>query len=525
MLLGPASLLAVRAADESTFDFTASDITGALLAPEIKDADGTVPDFPDATEETADTAYRVSGGTVLTRQEFTKKGNVIHTCGCSNAEYDDGMTDYQQFRTLSDRYLNYGRYPSRRGWSNAVWSWGQFIDHDVVATVDVEGGDDFDITLSSYGQTATMTLHRLFTEPEDGAPKCRSPINVISPQIDGSMVYGSDEAYLNDVLREPESCRLRTSPGELLPVTTDKDAANQNRFLAGDGRVNEHAILTAMHTVWMREHNRLCEIANDKAAYAGESWDVKFEAVRKVVIAKLQHITVKHFLPTLGISETELEMWEPTVNKPDMSIEFSIAYRFGHDLIPDNVGAFAVKDIFNGEKFFSIKSADGSSDPEQVNSKMDSVMDALVSNRAMDLDGKFSDALRNTLFGSFGEDLGTRNMFRSADVGMMDYASLAECYGVRPNASVMRKKAAMKDSPTLVLLKENAEERGAAFGPVNKAILTDQFHRILFGTGGNWYGKDPSAIAGWEAEVSGCTLAKVFDDNLGGGFSGDAFRA
>ena len=105
-------------------------------------------------------------------------------------------------------------------------------------------------------------------------------------------------------------------------------------------------------------------------------------------------------------------------------------------MIPDNVGNFGVKDIFNGEKFFNIKSADGSADEERANSNMDLVMKELVSNRAMELDGKFSDALRNTLFGAFGEDLGTRNMFRSSDVGLMDYASLAKCYGVTPNASV-----------------------------------------------------------------------------------------
>lgn len=155
----------------------------------------------------------------------------------------------------------------------------------MVATVDQEGEENFDIQLSSYGQTATMTLHRLVTEREAGAPQCRSPINVITPHIDGSMIYGSDEAYLKEVLREPNSCRLRTSPGELLPVTTDKDAAGQNRFIAGDGRVNEHAILTSMHTVWMREHNRLCALANDKPEYEGSSWDEKFEAVRKVIFA------------------------------------------------------------------------------------------------------------------------------------------------------------------------------------------------------------------------------------------------
>jgi hypothetical protein len=101
---------------------------------------------------------------------------------------------------------------------------------------------------------------------------------------------------------------------------------------------------------------------------------------------------------------------------------------------------------------------------------------------------------------------------------------LCACLTHETVMQMMRKKGAMNDIPTLVLLKENAEVP-EPFGPVNKAILTDQFHRILFGAGGNWYGNNPSSIAGWEAEVSGCKLIKVFDANMGGGFSGDAFRA
>lgn len=31
-------------------------------------------------------------------------------------------------------------------------------------------------------------------------------------------------------------------------------------FLAGDVRANENLILTSYHTVFLREHNRLCDI-------------------------------------------------------------------------------------------------------------------------------------------------------------------------------------------------------------------------------------------------------------------------
>ena len=66
-----------------------------------------------------------------------------------------------------------------------------------VATVDDESSEAYTIELNSYGQSAVMTLHRLLVEEgRAGQPKCRSPINVITPQVDAGMVYGSSEAYL-----------------------------------------------------------------------------------------------------------------------------------------------------------------------------------------------------------------------------------------------------------------------------------------------------------------------------------------
>lgn len=53
-----------------------------------------------------------------------------------------------------------------------------------------------------------------------------------------------------------------------------------------------------MHTLWVREHNR---VAN--ALYAlygpGKTDDFYFEEARRIVIAETQHITYQEFLPVL----------------------------------------------------------------------------------------------------------------------------------------------------------------------------------------------------------------------------------
>ena len=64
------------------------------------------------------------------------------------------------------------------------------------------------------------------------------------------------------------------------------------------------------------------------------------------------------------------------------------------------------------------------------------MLQACADNSANEIDGRFSDALRNTLFGEFGEDLASRNLFRGREVGIEGYSGLARCFGFEPRPSV-----------------------------------------------------------------------------------------
>ena len=191
-----------------------------------------------------------------------------------------------------------------------------------------------------------MELHRAVTTNRRG---CRNSLNAHTPHVDAGPIYGSNRAYLQNTLREPGTCRLRVADGDFLPVATSADENGQFNLIAGDVRVSEHAFLAAQHTVWVREHNRLCEVVDETARYDGMSANQKFNLVQNVVIAKFQQVVLTEFLPALGITQADLEAAEAMDNRNGVSVEFSIAYRLGHDLIGNDVGGIDIADAFGSE--------------------------------------------------------------------------------------------------------------------------------------------------------------------------------
>lgn len=125
-------------------------------------------------------------------------------------------------------------------------------------------------------------------------------MNALTSFLDASTVYGSSPAAERDLRDWADAAgRLRVNARHhddgraLLPFTPPRAPAacapapgtpgptRSPCFLAGDGRASEVPALAALHTLWLREHNRLA--AKLKALNPHWSADTVYQEARKVV--------------------------------------------------------------------------------------------------------------------------------------------------------------------------------------------------------------------------------------------------
>ena len=114
----------------------------------------------------------------------------------------------------------------------------------------------------------------------------------ITAFVDASNVYGSDADSLTKLRALDGSGKLRTGNNDLLPL--DDDTTEE---IAGDVRAIEMPGLAAMHTLFVREHNRVCDLI--AAQNPGEDEDYYFENARRIVIAEMQSIVYNEYLPVV----------------------------------------------------------------------------------------------------------------------------------------------------------------------------------------------------------------------------------
>ncbi len=326
-----------------------------------------------------------------------------------------------------------------RGLSDFAWAFGQFLAHDMDLITSNNGAAvNGSAPIPVYGATDPLGPNPIpFTRANFQLVPARTPINEVTSYIDASNVYGSD-AVRAAALRTNggAGAKLLTIAGNLLPYNTT-GLPNENRgptphtqlFLAGDIRANENLLLTSLHTVFAREHNRLVNII--AARQPTLSAEQQYQLARKLVGAEMQLITYNEFLPALlgsGASVPKAEQYQYDSNVPaTITNAFAHAtYRFGHSMVSPELklvdtGGAPRPAVSLRNAFFNPALITGN--PALV----DQLLAGGVMQRSEEIDTLMIDDLRNFLFGppgAGGLDLAALNIQRGRDVGLPDYRQL-----------------------------------------------------------------------------------------------------
>lgn len=391
------------------------------------------------------------------------------------ANYEDGVTEPAGSERPSARRISNWvcaqteSMPNDEGVTDFLWQWGQFLDHDIDETPVAVPLEPFDIHVPLGDPwfdpfrtgTQSIGLNRSYGEYEGGV---RQQVNEITSYIDASNVYGSDPERARALRTLDGTGRLKTSAGDLLPYNeeglSNAPAPTADYFLAGDVRANEQVGLTAMHTLFVREHNwwvaRITEdlmpdgsgghgghggghgmgdgVRRGRTQSAPPTGDELYEMARCLVAAEMQAITYREFLPVL-LGPQALTPYLGYRQDVDASIrnEFATAaYRFGHTMLSpelQRLDAFG-QSVTEGplslsEAFFR---------PEVIaTGGIDSLLRGLATQEAQSIDPFVIDDVRNFLFGppgAGGFDLASLNIQRGRDHGLASYNDLREQLGL-----------------------------------------------------------------------------------------------
>jgi len=378
---------------------------------------------------------------------------------------------------------------SERGLSQWTWAWGQFMDHDFGLRNEAPA-ENAPIAFDAHDQLedfsddlGVIDFARTPAAPGTGVRSPRQQLNTQSSFIDASNVYGVSGPRL-DWLRDGAKLML---PDGYLPRADARGNAGAAPGMdlfgaqvgdpgraaeAGDVRANENIALTAVHTLFAREHNRIVSALKAFRALTAED---RFQIARRVVGAELEFITYQEFLPSLDVTLAPYRGYQPTANA-GLGDEFATAGYRAHSMIhgefeptvsarrysPDELAAFRAQGVTveqDGNKVtlvIPLVLAFGNPDLLEAVG-LGPILKSLAAEPQYKNDEQIDNSLRSVLFqipkpgvpdpGVCGSpviqpdcftdvsDLGAIDIARGRDHGMPSYNDLRRAYGLAPKSS------------------------------------------------------------------------------------------
>ena len=439
-------------------------------------------------------------------------------------------------------------------YTNMLMQWGQFIDHDMSLAPELQAHckscqqtdkcEPIQIPLNDpvFGNGRGSSDDGLCLQFKRSVPVCVAPNqndltprqqrNDITSFIDGSLIYGNSENE-SDFLRAHKDGLMLMDSGGYLPV----DASSVGQlYITGDGvRANEHTGLVTLHTLWVREHNRIAR----KLKSLNQHWTdqrIWLEA-RKIVGAELQKITYYDYLvKVLGYELFDKLLVKHCTAQYDTGLDATIpnefataAYRFGHSQVQPVLSRFST-DMYHDSlnkplsllaSFFNTTAF--------LETDIDAILRGLVSDSSSYTDEHLDSILTTSLFeGSVlinGSDLAALNIQRQRDHGMPSYVTMKNfclnqfsflpSLGVENEITRMRLEQVYGTMETVDLWVGGLTEEkinGSLIGPTFACIFGLTFCNLKTGDR-FWYENEGVFAPDQLEEINKITLSRVICDN------------
>ncbi|KAL0279058.1 UNVERIFIED_CONTAM: hypothetical protein PYX00_000696 [Menopon gallinae] len=464
-------------------------------------------------------------------------------------------------------------------YSMMLMQFSQFLDHDITFTpvhrgffasipdcrscdsaitvhpecmpIPIPRGDHFYPQINqTSGQRVCIAFMRSLPGQQHLGP--REQINQNSAFIDAAHIYGEHECQGRE-LRSNYGGRMNVTRHpvhgkDLLPqspVHPECKSPSGYCFIAGDGRASEQPALTVIHTIFMREHNRIAE----GLQRVNPHWDdeLLYQHARRIVTATWQHLVYNEYLPRLlGWNAVNLYGLKLRPNgyykgysdqcNPNVVNEFATAaFRIGHSLLRPHIPRM-------GPNYHPVDPPillrDGFFNPDMIYqaNMVDEIVRGLISTPVETLDQFITGEITNHLFEDkripfSGIDLAALNIQRGRDHALHSYNDYRAICNLKrattfedlareiPQEVIQRFKRIYATVDDIDLFPGGMSERpvqGGIVGPTFACIIGIQF-RQLRKCDRFWYETDNAATKFTEqqlAEIRKITLSKVLCENM-----------
>ncbi|KAK6737336.1 hypothetical protein RB195_019811 [Necator americanus] len=240
-----------------------------------------------------------------------------------------------------------------------IMQFGQFISHDLAKTTLIPSAKcnvcqnitsrcmaipiAKDDPNAGFRKNTCVRVSRSSPICGSGNQKPRQQLNENTGYIDASPIYGSS-VHDSEKFRQGKTGFLKLpafNGMQMLPFDQSKCKSRKSCtviFTAGDSRVNLFVGLSAWHTIFTKEHNRLVSILRSLNPH----WDGErlYHEARKIVGAEVQAIVYREWLPKiLGAAFSSVvgdyRGYDPTIDATIANEFTSAAFRFGHGMIQE----------------------------------------------------------------------------------------------------------------------------------------------------------------------------------------------